>query len=459
MPAPGRAGLVRRALFRSFRLLWAAEAWGRARFTPAGRLVLAGLGASAIVGVDTNRTVAYQVFALLAALLALALGSALLFRGRFAVRRALPRLASAGQPFSYRLTVENLTGRPQVGLVVREALADPRPAFREFLRAREPGEERRNWFDRAVGYPRWAWLVEARRLADPADVALPPLRPREAVDVQATLTPRRRGILRLTGVSVARPDPLGLFKAALTLPAPASVLVLPRCYPVPPLSLPGRRRYQRGGVALAASVGDSEEFAALREYRPGDPLRRVHWKSWARLGKPIVKEFQDEFFVRHALVLDTFTPEVGSRRFEEAVSVAASFAVAIPTQESLLDLLFVGPEAYALTAGRGVAHAERMLEILAGVQPCGDRPFALLRGLVLDRCGALSGAICVLLGWDEERRALVEALQARGVPALALVVTDGGGLPAAAGPAAGPDADGAPRVLEVGRIAEGLAAL
>jgi uncharacterized protein (DUF58 family) len=257
------------------------------------------------------------------------------------------------------------------------------------------------------------------------------------------------------GVTVARPDPFGLFRAFVRVRASQSVLVLPRRYPVPELDLPGTRRYQQGGVALAASVGDSEEFASLRDYRPGDPLRRIHWRSWARAGKPIVKEYQDEFFVRHALVLDTFSrpdlPEV----FEEAVSVAASFAVAIPGQDSLLDLMFVGPEAYCFTAGRGLAHADRMLEILAGVEPCLGKPFAALRGAVLDRHAELSGAIVVLLDWDAERRAFVEALRGAGVPTLALVIT----------PPGRPvndrlsDAGLGPYRLEVGKIAEGLSRL
>ena len=71
-------------------------------------------------------------------------------------------------------------------------------------------------------------------------------------------------------------------------------------------------RYQEGGVALAANIGRSEEFVSLREYRHGDPVRHIHWRSWAKTGKPIVKEFEDEFFVRHALVLDTFTDEPNS---------------------------------------------------------------------------------------------------------------------------------------------------
>ena len=181
------------------------------------------------------------------------------------------------------------------------------------------------------------------------------------------------------------------------MPLPQTVLILPRRYPLPAIALPGTVKYQEGGVALAASVGQSEEYVALRDYRHGDPLRHIHWRSWARVGRPVVKEFEDEFFVRHALVLDTFTDHPHSEVFEEAVSVAASFACTLPTQESLLDLLFVGPQSYCFTAGRGVAHVEQMLEILASVRACADQPFRALEHLVLSHVEAVSGCICVLV--------------------------------------------------------------
>jgi hypothetical protein len=97
------------------------------------------------------------------------------------------------------------------------------------------------------------------------------------------------------------------------VPLQARVIALPKRYRIPPLALPGARKFQQGGVSLSASIGDSEEFLSLRDYRPGDPLQRLHWKSFARTGKPIVKEYQDEFFERHALVLDT-----GTHRGEDA---------------------------------------------------------------------------------------------------------------------------------------------
>ena len=262
----------------------------------------------------------------------------------------------------------------------------------------------------------------------------------------------------LTGLTINCPDPFCLFKSSVNIPAQQSVLVLPKRYPLPRIQLPGTRTYQPGGVALASSVGDSEEFISMRDYRPGDPLRRIHWKSWARTGKPIVKEYQDEFFVRHALILDTFQRAAYSEIFEEAVSVAASFACSIQTQESLLDLMFVGTEAYCFTSGRGLAHADSMLEILASVRACPDKPFSTLHSLVTERASLLSGSICILLSWDEERRKFIDQLNRLGIPLLVLVITDHQS-PDTLDP--GP-MKGSPEnfhTLKAGKIQEGLAKL
>ena len=272
------------------------------------------------------------------------------FRARFILQRQLPRLATAGIPVFYRVTVGNPGAKAQNGLVLLEDLEDTRPSFEEFVAHWQA--ERRNLTSFSL---KW---FSARRPASMARVrsaALPDLPAGGETEALVELLPRRRGVLRFTGATLARPDPLGLFRAFSSMAAPQSLLVLPRRYPLPPIALPGTARHQQGGVALASSVGQSEEFVSLRDYRRGDPIRHIHWRSWAHANKPIVKEFQDEFFVRHALVLDTCGARRGGRAFEEAVSVAASFACSIQTQESLLDLLFVGPQAYCFTAGRGLA--------------------------------------------------------------------------------------------------------
>jgi len=248
---------------------------------------------------------------------------------------------------------------------------------------------------------------------------------------------------------VARADPLGLMKALARLPRRSNFIVLPKRYTLPPLDLPGSRRYQPGGVTLASSVGDSEEFVGLRDYRPGDPLQRIHWKSFARAARPIVKEYQDEYFERHALVLDTFVAAGGERVFEEAVSIAASFAYTIDTRECLLDLLFVGAEAHAYTAGRGQMQPGSLLEVLAGVQPCRDKPFSVLANAVLSRRQALTGCICVLTGWDAARAEFVRQIRSHGIAARVIAVCR---EPLT-------DAPGWLLAVEPGKVQEGLARL
>ncbi len=138
--------------------------------------------------------------------------------------------------------------------------------------------------------------------------------------MKLALEPRRRGRIELAGVTLARTDPLRLVKGLVRADVPAHVTVLPRRCRLPKVALPGARRYQQGGVTLATSIGDSEEFVGLRDYRPGDPLQRVHWRSFARTGRPIVREHQDEFFERHALALHTSTERGEDAAFEEAIA-------------------------------------------------------------------------------------------------------------------------------------------
>ena len=406
------------------------------------------------MGVDTNLSLAYQVFVFLSFLLIAALAGTQFSRTRVAAERVLPRFGSVGQPVSYRVTLTNLTDKVQRGLSVTEDLADPRPTLAQFVSTPEPGEEQRNWYDRSNGFYRYAWLLRQNIRAKVNEQPCPDFPSRGAADVQLEVTPLRRGVLRFDAVAVACPDAFGLFRTYVRVPLPDSLLILPRRYFLPPLALPGHLKYQHGGVALAGSVGESEEFVSLRDYRPGDPVRHIHWPSWAKAGKPIVKEFQDEFFTRHALILDTFLPVAASEVFEEAVSVAASLACTVQAQESLLDLMFVGPEAYCFTMGRGVGHLEQLLEILASVQPCCDREFQSLLQLVLRHAGELSGCLCVFVEWDEPRKKFVRHLREMGVPLMVFVVTEAG----APCPEPGPMGDEPERFrrLEVNRVAEEL---
>lgn len=434
----------------SWRILTAIAAVNRfflRRFTLAGRVVLVAAGAAAMLGVDTERSMTYQAFALLLAFVVVGWGGTFGFRPAFRVTRTIPRTATAGEPFSYSLRIDNLTQRPLTGLVALDNPSDPRPSLREFVESGPPPGAR-SFIARASGYRRWRWLVSRHEIAATVPLPVGDLHAAGTIEVSAALTPQRRGHLRLESVTLARCDPLGLVQTCVDIERHDAVVVLPRRYRLPEIDLPGARRFQRGGVASAGSVGDSEEFLALREYRPGDPLQRVHWKSFARLGEPVVKEYQEEFFQRHLLVLDTFGEPNAAARFEEAVSVAASYAATIDTRECLLDLMFVGAHPHCITAGRGIASSLRLLETLAGASLSPGGSFAQLARAVDARRGDHAGAIVVLLDYDETRAEFLRRLRAHGTSVLAWVLVEPG--------MRAPAQTSSLRVLEVGRVQQGL---
>ena len=414
------------------------------RFTRGGILVMCSALLAAGLGVDLDQSLAYQLFSLLFVLLVVALVSTAWFRGRFEIHRNVPRLASAGQELSYSVRVSNLTRRPQAGLTLLEDIADGRLTLGQFKAiSNAPG-------NRSF---RQARLPAGRRAVVTPQV-VPAIPAGGSATAWVRVRPLRRGPLRLVGATIARTDPFGLVRAFVKVRAPDTIIVLPRRYPLRAVALPGSLKYQQGGVALASSVGESEEFVSLREYRRGDPMRHIHWKSWARVGKPIIKEFQDEFFVRHALILDTFAKPHEFELFEEAVSVAASFACTIQTQESLLDLMFVGPQAFCFTSGRGLGQVEQLLEVLAAVEMCTDKKFSALETLVLQHLSSVSGCVCILLAWDEARQSLVQMLRAFGMPLRVLVVVKPGSKALDPGPMA--DEPGLFHVLEIGKVGEAL---
>jgi hypothetical protein len=105
------------------------------------------------------------------------------------------------------------------------------------------------------------------------------------------------------------------------------------------------------------------------------------------------------------------------------VSVAASLVVAPRSSESLLDLVFVEGRAYTFTQGRGLGTGADLIRVLAAVSPSPADKFSTLAEAVVLGAARISGAIVVLLAWDEARRALVSSLRARNIPLRVWIVT------------------------------------
>lgn len=446
--------------------------WLKIRVTPVGAFLLAALIISAMLGMDTNRTMAYQAFAFILSLILIGLISLTFFklpffRGRYSIRRELPLMASAGKPFSYRIKVHSGSGRPRKALALMEELADPRPSG-EFFEENLSSIPDRSLIKKIIfgrGYfSYWDRLVSSGKMAEPGRVNLDSIPPSGEAEVVMELTPIRRGYLRFTGSLITRTDPFGLFRSVSPATQSDALLVLPKRYPLPELKLEGRRMYHQGGISLASRVGNTDEFVGLRDYRPGDPLRSIHWKSWAKSGRPVVKEYEDEFFSRHALILDSFTDAAGSELFEEAVSLAASFASIVKTGESLLDLIFVRDEAHCFTMGRSLGTPEMMLEILACVAPCPpyqNKRFETLGRFILDRAGTMSSAICILLKWDDERKDMVKKLRSLGIPLMLFLIVPPSEAPTgtsmeAIDPGPMKDSPGRFHILPLGKVEEAL---
>lgn len=397
------------------------------RMRPAGVAVCIVFVLATCLGIGHSRPSVYQLFSLSFGLLSIALPWALLRRAKLEAVREVPRHATAGVTLRLAVRVRNLGRRPISRAWLAESPPDPRPDMLEFITLREPGEEERNRFDRCFAYFRWQWLLLRRRLfsdglsMDEIDIA-----PGRQARVFIELTPARRGVIRLHDLRVFLPDPLGLFQKCVKVSAPpVSLTVLPRRYSLPPVRLPGGAAFKISGDANTNAIGNSGEFVGLRDYRAGDPLRQIHWKSWARTGHPIVKELEDTFYPRYGLVLDTLSTDRNDDIFEEAVSVAASFAAEIDTGDSLLDLMFIKNEAHIVTAGRGVERAEKLLEVLAGVTPSRNGDHKPLARLVLRHSEDLTSCIVILNGWDDSRAELLRMLEVGGVLCVPVVIGRG----------------------------------
>ncbi|WP_229693662.1 DUF58 domain-containing protein [Lentzea pudingi] len=156
----------------------------------------------------------------------------------------------------------------------------------------------------------------------PMDVDVPLLKPGEVEAVDYAIPTERRGVFDVGPLTLRRKGLAGLAQARTVLGEVVQVRVIPRVLPVRGLPSGARRgqvgadeRVERGGTDL---VG-------LREYVPGDDLRRLHWATSARTGTLMIREDADPARPHLAVLLDDSESSYADpQRFEEAVEVAAS---------------------------------------------------------------------------------------------------------------------------------------
>jgi len=130
----------------------------------------------------------------------------------------------------------------------------------------------------------------------------------------------RRGAIGATGWQLGTSDPLGFFNSVRSCPDVEVAVVLPAFTSL----APARQPRELEASLAAPRAGSGNELFGIREYRPGDSLRRIHWRSSARHGELVVREYEPPGMRTLAILVD---PAPGSAAMADQVArLAASEA-------------------------------------------------------------------------------------------------------------------------------------
>ncbi|AKU90107.1 transglutaminaseTgpA domain-containing protein [Vulgatibacter incomptus] len=284
------------------------------------------VGFTVVVGaaaINTGNNLLHLVLGLQLSLIVLsALLSESALRG-VAVERSLPRNGVAGEPFEVRLAVTNRKRRLASHALVISEVEGPAAGMRRFVSRIAPGGEAR------LSY----------RLMIP-----------------------RRGDAELGAIRITTRFPFGLFEKSRELR-------LPQALPIHPPGLRAPRASARtssgAGELPEPRPGQGAEFHALRELRPGDDPRQVHWRSTARTGSPRVIERERERRRRVTLLVDTR----GATRHEELDEAAeSSLALARRHLRAGCEVGIAWPGG-SVEPGLGAAHLQRLGDAAARLGP------------------------------------------------------------------------------------------
>jgi uncharacterized protein (DUF58 family) len=355
--------------------------------TPEGRGLAVFTAFAGLAGLDVLRTETHWLWTVLFALIVASLAAKRWFSlPHVSIAVAAPRRAAVGTPVEMCVTLRNAASRAHIELCVD----------RPFL----PWDGA--WVDAAPALPRLDPGAEATVTTSAKFVA--------------------RGEHHLDVFAACARVPLGLARGPRVESRGLRFTIVPAIAPVRALELPMSRRHQPGGVARAAVSGEAQELVGVRPYRAGDRVRDLHAKTWARTGVPAVREYQQEYFSRVGIVLDTDATYAREEVLEPAISLAAGCIARLSRGEALIDILLAGDALHELLFGRGLGQLDRALDHLASVLP--TRPLDATSAIqrLAPHLERLSSIVLILLAWDPERDALVHGIRERGVGCRVVVV-------------------------------------
>ena len=150
--------------------------------------------------------------------------------------------------------------------------------------------------------------------------------PSERCVTSYRLRPMRRGVFRWSTVEVTGSDPLGLIRSTkLVRVDPEPLTVLPA--PIPfPLRLPRSAGWGGGEADHGPSRGSGVDPRGIRDYQSGDSLRHVHWRSSARSGRLLVKEFEVGLYADATVFVQNSLGTAASVRGHVALDLLCGFA-------------------------------------------------------------------------------------------------------------------------------------
>jgi uncharacterized protein (DUF58 family) len=258
-----------------------------------GRCLLAAGITAAITGLILQERDLIRVAVLLTAIPLVAVGFAARTRFRLTcARRVEPARVAAGDSSRVVLRIENIS-RLATGLLLIE---DTIPYL-------------------LGGRPR---------------VVLDRLSPRRPIDVGYHVTGELRGRYRIGPLTVRLMDPFGLCELPRAFTSTDTLIVTPQVQALPAVRLSGE--WGGAGSSTSRSVAThGDDDVATREYRHGDDLRRIHWRTTARRGELTVRREEQPWQSRGAVLLDTrlvaHRGEGPASSLEWAISAAASISL------------------------------------------------------------------------------------------------------------------------------------
>ncbi|HEX6308627.1 MAG TPA: DUF58 domain-containing protein [Longimicrobiales bacterium] len=329
-----------------------SDIWRRVRraFRPPRRLrmlrpgiwVIAGTLALGLATLNTGNNLLYLLMGALLGMIALSGWLSESTLRDVQVRRSMPMAVTAGEPVRIEYRVTNGSGRRSVhALEIREVVGGQPVA------GNPPGAE-----------------------PEVVPAYLHQLEPGAAGVARAQFHARRRGVYRLEGVTLATSFPFGLFSKERDLECRDSLTVWPRTdRPVRPPA-PAGRQARRARIAERSAAGAGRgDYRGLREYRSGDDPRDIHWRSTARRGELITREYEQDAADEYWIVLDTGAPDEASG--EAAVETAAALVVGGARRGDRCGLA-AGP--VRIPPGVAAGTTESLLDVLAAVGLSVDAP-------------------------------------------------------------------------------------